>query len=153
MRFAFLSNVNETISFVYDLLSLFPWPCILYPPNLKYIDDTNSPVIKGITNGFIIIKNKVKLCVFFCFVFFAWHFCNRMSVWQYNWHTKDPDSNTCRNWYFRAANVLLFIRRRAIGDYKPKAPVSCVVFLTISHWAISAVLLYILTLTIKIALH
>lgn len=81
-------------------------------------------------------------------VFFPWHFCNRMSVWQCNWHTKDPESNTCRNWYFLAANVLLFIRRRAIEDYKPEAAV-CVVFLTISHWAVSAVLLCILTLTLS----
>ncbi len=115
------------------------------PPNLKYIDATDSPVIMGTTNGFVIINNKVKPCVFL----FAGHSCYGMSVWQCNWHTKDPvDSNTCRNWYFLAANVLLFIRQRAIEDYKPKAAV-CVVFLTISHWALSSVLLYIFAFTLS----
>lgn len=39
-------------------------------------------------------------------------------------------------------------RQQAIVDYQPQAAV-CAVFLTISHWAISAVLLYILTLALS----
>lgn len=36
------------------------------PPNLKYIDDTDSPVIIGITNGVVIInKQSEAMCLFF----------------------------------------------------------------------------------------
>lgn len=42
--------------------------------------------------------------------------------------------------------MLLFIRQQAVEDYKPQAAV-CAVFLTISHWALSAALLYIVTLS------
>lgn len=41
-----------------------------------------------------------------------------------------------------------FFRQQAIVDYQPQAAV-CAVFLTISHWAISAALLYILTLALS----
>lgn len=75
----------------------------------------------------------------FFFFFFAGHF----------WQTKDPiDSNPCRNGYFLSANVLLFICQYAVEDYKSKAAVF-VAFLTISHWAVSDELLYILTFTLS----
>lgn len=85
----------------------------------------------------------------FCLCFLAGHFYHWLSVWRHNWQTNDSaDSNACRHLYFPAANVLLFTRQCAVEDYKPKAAV-CIVFLTISHCAVSAVLLYILTFTLS----
>lgn len=60
--------------------------------NLTYTDETDSPVIIGITNGFIVINNKGSHVFSLTDIVIKWVFDSVIDI------PKAPvNSNTCRN--------------------------------------------------------